>query len=421
MTKLAPPPRDPSAEARLPADVRAALDEYVALERRVRPLASGAFAHVCAACRSPCCRAVYCAEAWESPWLRAVTSRRGAVRAVAPEDAIEGHLARDGCRLRFGRPPVCYEFACWDILGRIATDEEKYLFRVISHVMTFAGEGALPRTHLVEVRDLARLAGRPAARLRERIALAGRIFDAAARLFAEARARPGAARPGSAADWALVTRWFPPDGYRLAAAKGPRVQDDEEGRRKTPRMRSLPIVRAVAFVALAAFGVAGASGCGAPPRKLSLSSPAPVAPDVFRNDDVQFRFSGTAEALEVEVLNRSGERLAIPWWKARFLGPDGAEREVVAFEGEAPAREALSAAGHAVTVLPPGASWRGRVHPLDRLRRGGGARVAVLSLLAAEEAEPERTVGLDVEIEVGRRPERLEFRFTIKSAEDVAS
>src|SRR5438552_18907866 len=117
------PPRDPRAERGFSPDLRRALDEYVALERRVQPLASGRCAATCAACRAPCCRAQFCVEAWEAPWLRAATSRRGAVRAVASALEIEGHLAKDGCRLNFGRPPVCYEYACRDVLATLADAE----------------------------------------------------------------------------------------------------------------------------------------------------------------------------------------------------------------------------------------------------------------------------------------------------------
>lgn len=219
------PPADPTVEASLTKGLRRALDEYIAFERRVRPVASGSCAPVCAACRSPCCKAIYCREAWDAPWLRAATSRAGAVRAVAPGRAIEGHLATDGCRLEWGRPPVCYEFACSDVQRSLPTDDEKYLFRVLSHIVSFAGKDALPGTHLVEVTDLGRLGGPAAARLRRRIALAGQIFDAAARLFA------GRGR-GLADDWALVTEHFPTKGYDLTRGAG-----------APGRLRPLPIVR----------------------------------------------------------------------------------------------------------------------------------------------------------------------------------
>jgi hypothetical protein len=403
--KLAPP-RVFDAERRLAPFQRAALDDYVALERRLQRVASGSCAPICAACRNPCCRAAFCEESWTSPWLRAATSRPGAVREVEAERAIEGHLAADGCRLRFGRPPVCYEFACSKILMGLSGDEEKYLFRVISHVMTFAGEEALAGTHLVEIDDLAKLDEERTARLRARIALAGRIFEAAARALEAVRE----GRRGERADWDLVTRHFSTRGYRLSRPEAPDSCGGRNGGKK--RMRTLPIVGALLL-----FGLAIAvpiAGCGAPPRRLELDAPKPVERGVFCDDDVQFRFQGSGEGLEVEVLNRSGKRLAIPWWKARFVGVDGAEREVVAWRGT-PTKEILDEA-QAVLELGPGESWRGNVHPRDRLRSlggGPGARVAVLPLLAAEEAVPGRRVGLDVEIEVGRRPERLEFRFTV--------
>lgn len=182
------------------------------------------------------------------------------MRAVAPETAIEGHLAKDGCRLRFGRPPVCYEYACWDVLGALADDEEKYLFRVVSHVMTFAGEGALPRTHLVEVQDLAKLDRARTARLRRRIALAERIFEAARRLLEDGG---GAGRPD---DWALVTTHFSTKGYRLSRLDARAAEGAPSG---GPRLRILPIVRAALVAATLALGFL--AGRGAP-----VESPGPV-------------------------------------------------------------------------------------------------------------------------------------------------
>jgi hypothetical protein len=208
-TPLEPPPADTSIEASLSPSLRRALDAYVALERRVQAVASGRCAPTCAACRTPCCEAVFCRESWEAPWLAAAIARPGARREVEAGRAIEGHLAADGCRLRFGRPPVCYEFACAEVLATLPTHDERYLFRVLSHVMTFAGEEALPGTHLVEAIDLRALGGARARRLARRIALAERVFEAAARLFATRGA-------GTREDWALVERHHPARGFRLS-------------------------------------------------------------------------------------------------------------------------------------------------------------------------------------------------------------
>lgn len=405
--KLAPPP-DPAFESRLPRRLRRALDDYVALERRVQAIASGTCAGTCAACRAPCCRAIYCAESWDAPWLRAATSREGAVRAVTPADAVEGHLARDGCRLRFGRPPVCYEFACADVLGTIRGDDAKYIFHVISHIMTFAGENALPRTHLVEVQDLSALDAARTARLRRRIALAGRIFEAAARLFAAVRA--GA--PGAPADWDLLTAHFSSRGFRLSrdAAARPARASARSAPGGITLMKTLPIVRAaLAGVLVVSAGLAGIA-CGAPPRRLALADPKPVAADIYRDDEFQARFIATDRALEVELHNRGSEPIAIPWDKARFVDPQGSEHEVVAYQGEL-TKEMLDAPQEPL-VLKPRSSWRGLVHPRDRVRPQG-VRALPLALLDSGEVAAGKTCRLDLEVNFANRPHRYEFKLLV--------
>jgi hypothetical protein len=410
--KLAPPP-DREAEHDLSPALRRALDEYVALERRVRPVASGRCAETCAACRTPCCRAAYCEEAWEAPWLRAATSRPGAVRRVASALAIEGHLARDGCRLRFGRPPVCYEYACHDVIRTLATEEEKYLFRAVSHLMTFAGEEALPGTHLVEVTDLSRLGAPETARLRKRIALAGRVLDAALRLLAACDAgRPGAGDP---ADWALLKRYFPSNGYRLSRLEAHEQRRAASGGTRT--MRKLPLLGTVLAAALL---LGGLSGCGGPPMRLELTQPKPAEAGTFRDDDVQFRFKADEESLRVEIFNRGKEPIVIPWDRARFVDASGEEREVVAYAGEPTAD--LLRAPQPPLELAPRATWTGTVHPRDRLRPAGGSAVRTFSLLTGDEAQQGKVVGLNVNLDVGvgRRPVSYEFRFQVKPPAEAA-
>ena len=199
---LAPPP-DRACLSRLGPELLAALEEYVRLERHVQNIVTTYCAPTCAACRRRCCHACFCQESWRAPWLRAAVALPGAIRRRAASELVEGYLARDGCRLRFGRPPVCYEFFCETIEDRLATDSRRYAFRVLSHALSFAGRGAVARTHLVELGDLALLRGARTRRLRERIALTSKIVTAASRLFAVGSAVPD---PGGQA---LLARYFP--------------------------------------------------------------------------------------------------------------------------------------------------------------------------------------------------------------------
>jgi len=231
-----PPPPDPSIERAMSPALARALEAYIALERRVQELASGGCAHVCAACRAPCCEAAFCSESWEAPWLAAAIARGGSRRPV-PDGArvVEGHLASDGCTLRFGRPPVCYEFACADVIATLPSHDLRYLYRAISHVITFAGEDALPGTHLVEVADLAKIDGARARRLGRRIARAGRLLDAAVRLY-----RAGGR--GETRDWALVKRCISPKGFQLRHGEESGAAVAASGSRAAG-LRSLPVVR----------------------------------------------------------------------------------------------------------------------------------------------------------------------------------
>jgi hypothetical protein len=410
MRSLAPPP-DPSVEASLSKGLRRALDDYIELEKRVQAVASGSCAAVCAACRNPCCKAVYCHEAWSTPWLRAATAREGARREVAPGQAIEGHLARDGCRLRFGRPPVCYEFACNDVQRQLPTDDEKYLFRVISHVVTFAGKDALPGTHLVEVTDLGRLDRSRVARLRRRIALADKIFDAAARLF-RARGR------GLASDWALVTEHFTAKGYQLTRG--------EERPAKKGGLRPLPIVRALVLLAALALPLGlAASGC-ATPLRLDLASatppaPAPgagvtVGPNEYRDAETAFRFDASTDAIRVTIWNLSRDLpIVIDWQRAQYVDPKGGKHPAIGFQRNGAG--VLRKDPPDALLISPGDAWSGCVHPRDRIPHPSGVRFYPEPLLTPEEAAPGTIIGLDLPVDGGKKPMFHEFRFRLNPPE----
>lgn len=389
------------------------LDEYVALERRVQPVASGACAPQCATCRDTCCAARYCEESWTAPWLVAIhqraggASRREVGRGHRP---LEGHLATDGCRLRFGRPPVCYEYACHDVLYALPAHRRKYLFRVISHVMSFAGEEALPGTHLVEVQDLRALTRSRLRRLVRRIALAGRIFDAALRLFA----RPD--EPGDPSDWAVVRRHFPTTGYRLSEV--PSVKPlKTPAPRPASKLQLLPVVRLVAVAAAALLLALSASACG-PTFRHGLDSPAVPT----HQDPAGFRIDARPEAplytLNVEVKNDGAGDLRIDWRRARFVDPEGREHAVFVWTKKGdPHTLAHLESGPAMLVVPPGQAVKLYVHAQDAVVLGDarGTRASRLPQLPDEDLTG-KTVGLDLPIESPPVPPRhLALRFALRS------
>jgi hypothetical protein len=119
--------------------------EYAELERGVQELVSVQCREVCGLCTSCCCRADLCEEALESPFLCAVHGR----------DELEsdryGFLTETGCALEIGRPPICYEFFCNDLLAAQPDDLHRDVLRILGRLPAYAGENAHGEAHLVEI------------------------------------------------------------------------------------------------------------------------------------------------------------------------------------------------------------------------------------------------------------------------------
>lgn len=120
-------------------------EEYAELERGVQKLVSAQCSAVCELCTTCCCRADLCEEALESPFLRALHGR----------DELEsdryGFLTETGCALETGRPPVCYEFFCDELLAAQPDDLHRDVLRILGRLPTYAGENAHGDAHLVEI------------------------------------------------------------------------------------------------------------------------------------------------------------------------------------------------------------------------------------------------------------------------------
>src|SRR6185295_15411443 len=165
--------------------------------------------------------------------------------------------------------------------------------------------------------------------------------------------------------------------------------------------------RGILLAAVLALGAA-LTGCGGPPKRLELTQPKPASADVFRDEDVEVTFEATADAIKVWIRNRSKETLTVPFYKARFIDPSGAQREVVGYQGDPDM--ALIKGIQAPIEIEPGATWSGLIHPKDRLRPVGGREARAMSLLTSDEAAEGKVVGLDIETEIGSRPHRYEFK-----------
>lgn len=127
------------------------LQLYAELEEGVRDLIAARCGDFCGLCTACCCRADICEEAIESPFLKSIHRR-----AVMDSDAY-GFLDTAGCALKAGRPPVCYEFFCEEILAAQEDALHRDLLRVLGRLPSLVGEKALGEAHLVEMMDEERL------------------------------------------------------------------------------------------------------------------------------------------------------------------------------------------------------------------------------------------------------------------------
>lgn len=122
------------------------LEEYAELERGVQELIRAQCGPVCGLCTvACCCRADICEEAMESPFLRLLHRRTGL------ESDAYGFLTESGCTLPAGRPPVCYEFFCEELLENLPDNLHRRMLRTLGALPMHAGQDPSSDTHLVEI------------------------------------------------------------------------------------------------------------------------------------------------------------------------------------------------------------------------------------------------------------------------------
>ena len=123
------------------------LDRYASLEKEIQKLIYQTCGHFCGKCSSRCCKEEICEESIESTFLSMLVERQG-----VQYDLQNGWMSASGCRLFYGRPLVCYEFFCKDIL-------KSHLFRAINikkivNDFVSVGNRARGNTHLICVDNL---------------------------------------------------------------------------------------------------------------------------------------------------------------------------------------------------------------------------------------------------------------------------
>jgi hypothetical protein len=126
------------------------LEKYAAFETEVTEFTSELLKPWCHNCKGECCKADCCRETLDSSFLSLLLTQ---FPPRVKFSAHNGWLTKSGCALAMGRPPVCYEFLCDRVLDALATPINRYAMVVLSKLVSYVGQRATGRSHLVEIMD----------------------------------------------------------------------------------------------------------------------------------------------------------------------------------------------------------------------------------------------------------------------------
>lgn len=154
--------------------IRRIVEEYAAFEREINAYAAKLWQPFCSACKGVCCQPEYCRESIESPFLSRLRESYPSKRDYCPD---MGWLTEAGCSLSRGRPPICYQFLCENILQAQISDEQRYLMNVISDLVNHVGKRALGHKHLIAIMDPDRIEDLNYDRFAVRLNEAKRAFE----------------------------------------------------------------------------------------------------------------------------------------------------------------------------------------------------------------------------------------------------
>ncbi len=120
---------------------------YVCIEKEIQKLIYQTSFHFCKECSSRCCKEEICRESIESAFLSILVEKQ-----KNQYDTKNGWISPLGCSLDYGRPLVCYQFFCEEIL-------ESYLFKKASihkiiNEFASVGNKANGNTHLLCINNL---------------------------------------------------------------------------------------------------------------------------------------------------------------------------------------------------------------------------------------------------------------------------
>ena len=155
-------------------EIEQILKDYATFESEVRVFSSELWFQWCYSCRKVCCKAIYCRETLESPFLFLLSKNHSPEVSYGTQ---KDWLGEAGCKLSVGRPPVCYEFLCGTILEAQQPGMHRYAMIVLSKLISHIGKRALGSRHLIEVMDPADLKKVKYSRFEKRLSETRNAFD----------------------------------------------------------------------------------------------------------------------------------------------------------------------------------------------------------------------------------------------------
>ena len=155
------------------------LDEFVSaygrFEKSVQELLGKLFKGDCEWCTACCCEVHLCEETERSVFLQRLLNRQGLKQSEM--DPKYGWLESFGCRLEYGRPPVCYAYFCDELLNKFPEEEQRRAVLLLGSLPEYIGRNAFGELHLTEEGDAQRFERVDVERLFERLAVAEEVFQ----------------------------------------------------------------------------------------------------------------------------------------------------------------------------------------------------------------------------------------------------
>ena len=126
---------------------------YIALEKEIIKRVSEVSKPFCLKCQTKCCEEEICRESVESQFLSCLIKLQ-----TIQYDPKNGWISSQGCRLDYGRPLVCCEFFCNEILNN--KNFQALNFQQVIKEFVNIGNRAYGNTHLICVDNLKKISTR---------------------------------------------------------------------------------------------------------------------------------------------------------------------------------------------------------------------------------------------------------------------